>query len=384
MTATLAAQKRRLSPTPPRPLRELPVLFHLMDVSRPKEYSPPPAFSLGGISELPPPAGEREDVDHAPAEPFDLETAAKLVATKAFGTLPAEPVAAPSPVVTDETAATHDEQLPTLGFDEISPAVPEAEAHSDTATAPALETPPPAADDAVSLRDRAIERSRKRQQNKQDDWFRSQGRFIVIGFIAALCVTIYVARTNRWPAAPPVAVKRSAQTSDSKASATKGNAKLPLASGPSVSITNVRPTDKKSSTEPRTALHPPTIPQLARDPGTTTEPAIDTLFTFSKRPEDRLASRTDDINPAITTAPPSASSATALPAGPTLQPQYPTTSYPAGYQPVGPMAAPVPGGGPSATSAGANLTPAASVAPLYPTTNAARGIRNERNGSGLY
>jgi hypothetical protein len=75
MTATFT-EKRRTSPTPPRPLRELPVLFHLMDVSRPKGFSaPPPAFSLDA---------EDEPSALGSAESFDLETAAKLVETKAL------------------------------------------------------------------------------------------------------------------------------------------------------------------------------------------------------------------------------------------------------------------------------------------------------------
>ena len=377
MTHTYTAEKRRLSPTPPRPLRELPVLFHLMDVSRPKGYSPPPAFSLGGPSGLTPLADEHDQSTSAPE--FDLETAAKLVETKAFGSLPAEPIPAPPTPVTEQVAAASEEQSPEMAATAPVAIAPDAAAlvQPDGAAAeaaPTLETPPPTNDDAVSLRERAMERSRKRQQTRKDDWFRSQGRFIIIGFIAALGVTIWAARANRKPAAPPVAVKGQMQPVHPRIDSKKADAKLPLASGPAVSITGVKPTTAKQATaEPKVVLHPPTIPQLAQEPATTSAPATDTLFTFSKRPEDRLASRTDDVGPisaAPTTETTPASTTPPLTSVPTLQPQYPATNYPANYQPVAP--------------AGAASAPAATTAPLYPTTNSAGGLRNERNGSGLY
>ena len=398
MTATYTAEKRRLSPTPPRPLRELPVLFHLMDVSRPKGYTAPPAFSLGGLTGLAP-VDERDDA--APPAEFDLETAAKLVETKAFGSLPTEQVPAPLGPIAKEAEATSEEQPAESSVTEFATIRSEAAAHdhSDNADASAtltldtpLETPPPTTDDAVSLRERAMERSRKRQQTRQDDWFRTQGRFIVIGFIAALGVTIYAARANRKPTAPPVAVKRQTPATDAKSGAKKAATKLPLASGPAASITGVKATNTKATapelnTQPKAVLHPPTIPQLAQEPATTSAPTTDTLFTFSKRPEDRLASRTDDIGPVA--AAPAAQAATsttpptsAFPNSPTLQPQYPTTSYPANYQPVAPAAVPAPGIGPPGI--GPSGAPAANTAPLYPTTNSASGFRNERNGSGLY
>ena len=373
MTATLTAEKRRPSPTPPRPLRELPVLFHLMDVSRPKGYAapPPPAFALGSLAEpeLPLTASPRAselpcEPDLPAAESFDLETAAELVQTKAYGSLPTDsPIASPS-LREHTTAATLDHST------------------DDRIPGSTLETPPPAADEAVNLRQRAEERQRKRQEGKKDDWFSTQGKFIVVGFIAALLVTIYVARSGRKKATPPVATKPHAHPGE--AATVKQAVAVEAAK-----ITSVRPATKTATGEPATALHPPTIPQLAQQPTASKSPADETLFTFSKRPEERVAVRPDA--PTTTAPGPAAGSPTGVAptmapppaAPPTLQPQYPSTSYPSTYQPVAPPPAYAPPP-PAAAPGGPALNPAASTMPLYPTTNTASGNRYERTGSGLY
>ena len=167
MTATITAERRRAQPTPPRPLRELPVLFHLMDVSRPKGYAapPPPAFTLsspvGHRESSPPPFTSlaSELVSQPPpgaSEAYDLETAAELVQTKAYGSLPPEafPAHLPSPAP-------------------VEPETTEASGNDPVAVEPipatALETPPPVGDDAVNLRQRAEQRERKRQESKSND-----------------------------------------------------------------------------------------------------------------------------------------------------------------------------------------------------------------------
>ncbi|MCI0361111.1 MAG: hypothetical protein L0211_21740 [Planctomycetaceae bacterium] len=394
MTATFTAERRR-SPTPPRPLRELPVLFHLMDVSRPKGYTAPapPAFTLGSAADALPhresPLSGRLPSEPAieGAESFDLETASELVQTKAYGSLPPD--------------------APQLGAQPGDPRADAAGAHSDhdsIDTISSLETPPPPADEAVTLRQRAEERQRKRQEGKKDDWFTTQGKFIAIGFLAALVVTIYVARTSRKPASPPVAAKSHVHAGTAaKAKAAQKSAAKPAAIAESARITSVRPTAKPAvsqpaASQPTTALHPPTIPQLApqREPAKT--PADETLFTFTRRTDERVAASnaTPAAAPAAvpqtnTAAPPLVpqpapqavpqTAAASAPATPHLQPQYPATSYPSTYQPVAPPPVYAP---PPASPAGPNLGPAASTMPLYPTTNSASGTRYERTGSGLY
>ena len=467
MTATFTAERRRTAPTPPRPLRELPVLFHLMDVSRPKGYAAPPtpAFTLGSLAdepELPASAAPRhrhgsslpsklasELVSEPPldsAQLFDLETAAELVQTRAYGSLPME-----SPV--SEAALT----API----EASPNSSEPNDNSSAdspASAASLETPAPAGDDAVTLRQRAEERQRKRREWLKDDWFSSQGRFIAIGFVIALVVTIYVARSGRKPAAPPVAAKSHAhpgEAATAKARTAKNSSVKQAAAAESAKITSVRPTKKPdAASEPKTALHPPTIPQLASQPAAANAPADATLFTFSKRNEERVATRTDTPagpttnsaapSPTATTVPNSPLPSTRLPSAhtsgaappPPMQPQYPATNYPSTYQPVAPppayapppgayasppgayappagayasppatyappagayasppgayapppgVYAPPPGTyAPTSAPPGPALNPAASTAPLYPTTNTASGYRYERTGSSVY
>jgi hypothetical protein len=462
MTATITAERRRSAPTPPRPLRELPVLFHLMDVSRPKEYAapPPPAFTLGSLADEPELSAsaaprQRHDLSltsklpsELVSEPpldstqlFDLETAAELVQTRAYGSLPMESVSlAPSSAPIE--ASPHS-----------------SEAHDDRAAdSPAsgtgLETPPPAGDNAVTLRQRAAERLRKRLEWLNDDWFTTQGRFIAIGFVIALVITIYIARSGRKPAAaPPVAVRSHAhpgEASSAKAKIAKNSSVKQAAATESAKITSVRPTKKSvAAGEPKTALHPPTIPQLASQPAAANSPADATLFTFSKRNEERVATRTDAPaapttnsaapSPATSAAPnsppnsplpstriPSAHDAGAAPPPP-MQPQYPATNYPSTYQPIAtpPAYAPPSGGpppgvyapppgahappagiyaphpgvyapppgvnapppgvyAPPSAPAGPALNPAASTAPLYPTTNTASGYRHERTGSSVY
>jgi hypothetical protein len=371
MTA-MFTEKRRTSPTPPRPLRELPVLFHLMDVSRPKGFAtPPPAFTLEAGS---------EPTALSSAESFDLETAAELVQTKAYGSLPAdhpgpalETVAA-APASLDPTMQVSIPPADGLGEGSATSceaAAAEVPAALESNSEPELETPPPT-EEGVSLRQRAEERQRNRQHARQDDWFHTQGRYIAIGFVLALLATIYLARTNRKSPTPPVAAKaKSAATAPAKTAPAAKQPSAPVAS--TAAITAVRPTEKSPADQPQTALHPPTIPQLAQEPATTTAPATETLFTFSKSASDRRAARTyGPANTQPTIDSPSSSSLTSDP--PSLQPQYPSTSFPGTYQPAGPT---------TATATESATAPAGST-PLYPTTNSASGIRYERTGSSIY
>lgn len=376
MTATFTAEKRR--PSPPRPLRGLPVLFHLMDVSRPKGYgAPPPAFTLGSVAD-PLETYESSLASRFPSEPpieapdsFDLETAAELVQTKAYGSLPAEVTTSVlAPPATDITANSSEASG--------------EHAVGDQAPAHSLETPPPAADDAVTLRNRAEERQRKRQEGKKDDWFSTQGKYIAIGFVAALMVTIYVARSGRQPAKPHVATKPHTHSSAAATNNAAVSPVKPAVAAESAKITSIHPTTKTTTSEPKTALHPPTVPQLAQQPDKTSSAGDGTLFTFTRRTEERVAANTDAPTTAAAataaTAPQPAPTTPAQ-ATPTLQPQYPSTRYPSDYQPVAPPPAYAP---PPASGGGPNLGPAASSMPLYPTTNTASGTRYERTGSGLY
>jgi hypothetical protein len=391
MTTTFTAQPRRQAPAASRPPRELPVLFHLMDVSRPRGYA---ASSQPTLSEAPaeyalssrlpspePPAGE-PSVSSSLAAEFDLEMAASLAETGGMDAAPAAAIPANS---TKKAAATE-------GAAESEGASEPASASNAELTNSLLETPAPvSSDDAVSLRQRAEERQRKRAAAARDDWFSTHGKFIAIGFVICLVATIFLARMQRKPAGPPVAGKHSHHDHDHALPATKAptktiksaSAELPVeepksGASPAVAISGVKPAPAAETSQ--TALHPPTIPQLPAQPGgaTTTD---DSLFPWSKPGEERVATRTDA--PASAAAP-----------SPESQPQYPTTTFGGNYQsaspsPAAPSIAPVSPGdsiyGPALSAPDAPAySPSAGEQPSYPTTNSASGYRYERTGSGLH
>ncbi len=396
MTTTTTASRRQAA-SEPRPPRELPVLFHLMDVSRPRGYSapattpavaPPAEFTLG--SRLPepepeqaphvsvaPPISANESVTSSLAAEFDLQMAASLAET---GGIDATPVEAKATAAEEPTASS---------------AEATAAAEVSSSAASTLETPPPAAnEDAVALRERAEERQRKRSAAARDDWFSTHGKYIVIGFVICLAGTVFLARRNAKPAKAPVADKHAEHADHDHADhdhakpATKtirsASAEVPVEepkSGTSPAAVAAKPAAETS----QTALHPPTIPQLPAQPES--GKSDDGLFPWKQPSEERVATRTDVPSPAGTATPAPASSPVPQPEA---APQYPTTSFGGNYQPVLPTAppsvAPQAGGsiyGP-ALSAPTGVAPAAQPQPSYPTTNSASGYRHERTGSGLY
>jgi hypothetical protein len=364
------------------PLRDFPVLFHLMDVSRPKGYAaaPPPHYMLGSAeSSSKSDPGIETGGEAAASSAFDLATAVGLVKTKGYGGIPEPPIlpGALSPA---------EDPLPESVSDGTSNIV--ADGSTDSIAAPpidetvspsGLETPPPAsADEAVSPRQRAEERQRKRQAAKGEDWFNTQGKFIAVGFVLALIVTIYAARTGRKTNPPPVASKPNAHP---RAGSHSVPAKVPASrttASPVVAITNVSPALKSDSGEPQAALHPPTIPTLAQQQKKAGE---ESLFPVVKQ-EERLAIRTEERQASVPASElPVATQKAAPPASPpAMQPQYPQTTYGGEYQRAAPPAVHPSVAPPQVPSGG----PAARPMPSYPTTNSARGSRYERTGSGLY
>jgi hypothetical protein len=476
MTATFT-EKRRPGPTPPRPLRELPVLFHLMDVSRPKGYAAPeftlapPVERVTEPADLVTPAPEASPAlrDLCAGDPacdlqaaaFDLETAASLVETKGFGAIPPPtPLAPPtsenlpidtSPVESEpllgaaaelvesgaESASAEELFASELAKSEREAAAELAVASETTAVADETDrvfedSPAAESEDPVSLRERSEERQRKRQASAKNDWFSTQGKFIAIAFVLALFTTIYAARANRSKTVPATGRDK---TSTASTAPSSGNL-TPVVAAPSKTgvspvgaITTVSPTEKPQPEESRTALHPPTIPQLDVEPALNNPPTGDALFTFAKKDEERVAQR--DGN-ASTSQPTSGNAAEAqplpsssTPVSPTAQPHYPTTSYGGNYQPAAPAAPsaaaptqqyavppqyaappqhtappqytvppqtnvtpPPTAAAPSAPQSiyqpAAPGTAATSSPQYYPTTNTATGPRHERNGSGIY
>ncbi len=387
MTTTFTERPRRQTPTATRPPRELPVLFHLLDVSRPKGYaaSSPADLPLSSPATFPEPIDDCEpfptnhaaetSVSSALAEAFDLETAAGLAETSGLGTIPPVPI---PPVAEDAKSDDGDRavasQPPATDVFEST-----TDDHSGSSSSLAAPSPAPA-DEAVTLRQRAQERQRKRQAATKGDWFSSHGKVIAIGFVLALLATIYLARSNRKPSAPPVAKATKQPTRTIKSvNAEQSIAAKSSSASPAVAIARVSPAEKPPAAESRTALHPPTIPQLAQEPAAAKSPD-DSLFPWAKRDEERVAARTDAGSlPSMSPTPPTVEQPQAPAAPP---PQYPSTNYRGDYQPAAAPAqypaAPQPGAAP-----GAVYGPTGGQ-PSYPTTNTASGYRHERTGSGFH
>jgi hypothetical protein len=387
MTTTFTDRPRRQTPTPPRPPRELPVLFHLLDVSRPKGYaaSSPAELPLTSPATFPEPIDEREptatnhaaetSVSSALAEAFDLETAASLAETSGLGTIPPAPLPpAAEEVKSDKCDSAVASEPPANDIFEST-----NDDHSGSSTSLAAPSPAPA-DEAVTPRQRAQERQRKRQAATKGDWFTSHGKVIAIGFVLALLATIYMARTNRKPSAPPVASKATKQPARTikSVSAEQSIATKSSSASPAVAITRVSPSEKQPAGESRTALHPPTIPQLAQEPATAKSPD-ESLFPWARRDNERVATRTDPGTlPSMSPTPPQVEQ----PQAAAPPPQYPSTNYRGDYQPAaaptqyGPV--PQPNAAPGATYGPTGGQPS------YPTTNTASGYRHERTGSGFH
>ena len=360
MTTTLTALPRRHTPSASRPPRDLPVLFHLQDVSRPRGYSTPAKEAS------PPGATPAADPGSLLAETWDQQSADRIEPISDLAASIAEAALMPA---ADEFAQP---VVAAVERDEFAGQLPAANGEEGSTAEVQM---PPAPADAVSLGERAQQRQRKRQAAAKDDWFASHGKYIAIGFVMALLATIYVARSQRKTAPPEVARPPHVHQDNAPDSPVRtASAEKPSQEGPAartaVAITSVTPTKAAGSSQ--TALHPPTIPQLAAQPEA--NPTSEGLFPWANR-EERIAARTDD--PARTATTDQAASNSAPRDSAPLQPQsaeqprYPSTPYPGDYRQLSAPATPA-------------QQPAADSQPLYPTTNSPSGYRHERSGSGFH
>ena len=372
MTTTIPIEPRRTVAPP----REMPVLFHLLDVSRPKESATSPAEEPQSASN-PPAELLALPVELPPAPP---SKPLPPVLPPIESTLVAAPAVSPEPIAAAAPAESPVES-------------PVASSESLAAETTPTETPPPPADEAVSLRQRMEERSRKRQTPSQGSWFTPQGKFIAIAFVLALCATIYLARSRRPAAAPPVTTTHA----HPGAAAGHGPAiviEMPKTTSPAKAMNSpakavaakVEVAKPQTEAEQQVELQAPTTtpPQLAEQPAPPAQPADEGLFPWKDREEARVAARPDP--PALTTSP---TYAPLTP--PTDEPRYPVINPRSQFQPALQAAQPSPppaaqtAPGPQLPqTAGPASAPARNGEPTYPTTNSARGIRYERTGSGLY
>jgi hypothetical protein len=305
----------------------------------------------------------------------------------------------------------------------ISAAPPESGFATDGVSTPtANEEPTPAAippnaetsvgsnakETKPSVVNRPVERRPAQAGSRQrNDWFSNQGKFIAIGFVLALIGTIYVARSNRGsgpataiqPTVHPGEAGQQLAAGDSKAATVVGknkNASPVDATADSAAETSPAELAEATTAEkpPATDLHPPTIPQLVREPANSSQPDNGALFPWSEQPVERLATR--PIEPPATTSPPAQPQYPITPANAPLSQSYPVTSaanpsfapgpqvpapaapdYRSPYIPAPPAGQPPMSGQSFAPSGGA-------ASPYMPSDNTARGYRYERTGSGPY
>ncbi len=428
-----------------QPGRELPILFHLADVSRPRAKPPEkpmgePAHILAAVESL------RSPVEpEAPAVPLVAVAVPEAIApaveslTPAFAKLevvsspaaPAvvveEPVSlAPATVTLPVTPEIVEKTLPAV----MSKAseTPNADEGAVAAESKPVEPSPPKKDTKKDAVVHPVNLRKKPKTSSSEDWFASHGKFIAIAFVLALIATVYFARTNREktvakaePAPQPPLIETippakgsgeqnlwpESMTNNSKA-ADAGAARVQTA----------------SATESKVEL---LAPQLVSEP--TGDKKKDNLFEFAgAKSDERVAARNDETGKAASSAPVLATPAAA--AEPTTYPvtspsasRYPVTNppasaYPATSRPALPANAPVappsmppaypgpayqpapqPQAGPSIDYR--SQFPAAPAPPAQqqawppagyggqpgsyqPFDNTARGQRNERTGSGTY
>lgn len=391
--------------------RKLPVLFHLLDVSRPRAAK-------------------------APVRPLDLArpSAGKVTAEVPEPEFSLAPLPASSPVTQPifPLPLDHSESLgtsvdraflfagtlgPAATLGDTGAVAPAEEA--DAQPAEALATPPatteetPAAPAAVAAAapqepvslPSQRPASRRSKATATDDWFAAHGRFIAVAFVIALVGTVFYARRSPRPAtdkddfARPVAplIELTSTTDVRSAPAAPPAVEAPpLASTQPPAAATVElhlPVSTSSPASPAAPTPTNSAPALANDE----RRSGDNLFVFPapKPGEERVAARTDlptAESPVSSGAMPPAYPVTSSPALPTNGPvagQYPQTTYmppggtpPVAYQTVPPAGAWSPAGPPLPS-----IPPATGygAVPDYQTPdNVARGPRYERTGSGNY
>jgi hypothetical protein len=408
MYAISSDNGRRASQTAPqRP--ELPILFHLIDVSRPraaaKETSPEraaePAKAVEIFSPLsvPPPVAASATLLAAAVEkavPGSTSVAVSLEAvaaeviepqTESIGNTPKSApncATANSGTSSSDTAQKH--APPTAAEQPVLLKVAEP-ASPTTAT--------------VTLKPKTGDR-RQRKTPASEDWFASHGKFIAIGFVVALIGTVYFARTNRQQVEP---------------AKTEAAAQSPLAEHSSVEISVPSPSKSvqmvAAVSDSQVELQPPSAPPLiASTPNTDKAAGNDRLFDFpaTAKAEQRVAAKPAISGRELKSDPSPAASEPAAGA-PAVAPAYPVTTSPAAYPqtsaPVLPSAPALQGpanaapsyrsqfpsqppsqpGAPQPSQPQSGWTPPPSgpgASQYQPMNNTARGPRYEFTGSGRY
>ncbi len=392
--------------------RELPVLFHLRDASRPRVVRPTAEESLPlATADTPAPSAAESGT---PAF-----TAAFEPATTSPPAMYALAPALPQLNVVQEVLEQPSSSPPAAPAAEKAPAItPLAEAAS------ASDVPSSTEVGAADVRP-----ARRFKTPPTEEWFATHGRYIAAGFVLALIGTVYLARTTRKATPPASATTQSAPLLAESETSVATDSAVTIALPPASSSSAVAVAKPVAPEAPKVELQLPVASQVDRSPAAAAEQSAsgDSLFVFqpTKRAEERVAVRDAPVPASANLpAPPLTSPAENSSANASLPAAYPVTSSPVSYQesssapasyprtsaptlsPPMPVASPpmptVPVGTPFPSNApltqGAYVPPGGMspsswqppvAAPPLPGTyqspeTIARGPRYERTGSGNY
>ena len=456
MTTSLQTDPRRakrdVSRKSVRAPLEMPVLFQLADLSLHQEKSAhpssPPATPIA--ESIAPPVPQFVDKNVVAEPPAVVEPIKKEIPKAELPSLEAPPAevkvknlepepqpVAPSTIAEETKAASTVTAASPVGVPAVEKAAEPTPAIVTVVSTNPTEVTPPKEPTAPTPRERAEQRAKNRQAiPASNDWMRTHGKYIAVGFIIALIATIYMAQNGDEPVpakpashvsaksetdlvAPPSAAEAAAKAAiEADARITDAyTAKESSPISPALSK-EVNPAEGLSSEEAHAELPTPPTDIAVTEPVETSEVADSkSLFPWKESTDARVASKPDDgrgkvqLNPHVTERPTKAETDASAdePAAespsvygpPGSQPQEPAGEQPADSNPRlnAPTNYPVtspssfgdfqaPQNRPSTIPphASSRATPA-SYQPGTPNNvppTRTSGPRNERTGSGLY
>src|SRR5687767_9463562 len=342
MTTSLPTDPRRAARDafrkPGRPPLEMPVLFQLADLSVPHlKVSPPkvlpPVVELPALPEIIAPPAPIAEVA-TPSEPPKVEAAneeaqipeappaeapklqvptvelqPELIAPPAIAQ--ANPEASP---ITLPVSAEPKAETPIA--DETSVDCPSSVAAASEAIKPSVtDVTPPQELTAPSPRERAEQRAKSRKPAPaKNDWMRTHGKFIAVGFVFALIATIYLAQNGDEPApANPDA----AATAHEEAGIKSQGESDPKVTDAHTAKESVSASDHqhspalpdetspammgKSSAEAHAELNAPSGGHVIKEPAPPSEVADSkSLFPWKEAGETRVAAKPEGAKPQAT------------------------------------------------------------------------------------
>jgi hypothetical protein len=351
----------------------LPVLFHLMDVSRPRRpvTAQRTAFSVHAAPEIESKEVESDSRDaEGPAEPLPMDEDRRFLEPQLFHSAETQNTPSisfletnsleqsPSEVALDATPPTLTPiETPLFTIAAVSELNPhEPSAHRESTISP-QSTP-------VSSRSPA-DRSIRPRTTTSETWITSHGKYIALGFLMALASTIYLARTNRHTNLPIAVHEPHAHPGDAGHASRKPDIP-PTTVAEATHANNTSPTSPAASdvspatliepaADSKAELHAPAIQQVATPSKAADQSTSDDgLFRFpaSKRSQERVATRVTEPTTVLNHTFNPVSGASAAPATPSA------------VAPISPPVAQLPASQPIAAPPAATSYPAT----RYPTT----------------